>query len=181
MEILQFFRPLVYVRSCRRISAKSTTLHCNILQHTATHYNKLCFRIESGAAMCRGGCCPSALPCVAICCKCVADVLQCGAVWCSVLQCVAVCCRMLPCVAVWCNALQCVAVCCSVLPCVAVCCSVLQCVTCSKRNCSSTHTAMHCNTLQHTATHTCSKRNCSSTNSPQSRIRICSQRHTHTQ
>ena len=39
------------------------------------------------------------------------------------------------------SVLQCVAVCCSVLQCVAVCCSV-----------SSEHAAIHCNTLQHSAT-----------------------------
>jgi len=80
------------------------------------------------------------LQCVAVCCRCVADVfedsvlmLQYAAVCCSVLQwlqCVALCCDVLQYVTVCYSVLQCadIAVCCSVLQCVAVCCSVLQCV-----------------------------------------------------
>ena len=100
----------------------------------------------------------------AVCCS----VLQCVALCCSVLQCVAVCFNVLQCVAVCCSVLKCAAVCCSVLQCAAVCCSVLQCVTvcrkyavCIKIHCNTLqHTATHaqqtatyCNTLQHTATH----------------------------
>ena len=48
-----------------------------------------------------------------VCCKCVASVVQFGAVFCSVLQSSAV----------WCSVDQCGAVCCSLLYCVAVWCS----------------------------------------------------------
>jgi len=130
---------------------KTRSLHCNALQHIATHYKTLhTLQIEasSGWKKCH---------CVAVCCS----VLHCVAVCCSVLPCVAVCCRVLPCVVVYCSVhmnekayklmppadkisarvLQCVAVCCSVLWCVAVCCSALQCccsvvaVCCSMLQC----------------------------------------------
>ena len=91
----------------------------------------------------------SALWCVAVCCS----VLQCVAVTptphtnghvcsvrCSVLQRVALCCIVLQCVALRCTVLQRVAVCCNML-------RVLHCVAVTQR--------LHCNTLQHTATHSC--------------------------
>jgi len=83
-----------------------------------------------------------------------------------VLQCVEVCCRVLPCVTVCCSVMQCDAVCCSVLQRAAVCCHVLQglWIWSTWRTTQSQakggwhglpwqHTATHCKTLQHTASH----------------------------
>ena len=97
--------------------------------------------------------------CVAVCCR----VLQCVAVCCNTLQCVLMCCKVWQCVAMCCSLLQHVAVCCRVWQCVAVCCSVSKesfrrltrigwlCKV-SVQGCSrmTTHTAKHCNALQHT-------------------------------
>ena len=116
--------------------------------------------------------------CVAACCRVCCSVLQCVAVLCLLgnewrmpLQVAVIGCRvlqhMLPCVAVCCS------ICCRVLQYVAVCCNVLLCVITydlksslffslshthihTHALCNSfslTDTATHCNTLQHTATH----------------------------
>jgi len=103
----------------------------------------------------RGNCdCVGGIVCCSVCCT----VLQCFAVYCSVMQSVTLCCAVLQCVAVRCDVLQCVAVCCNVLQCVAVCCSVVIKLSPDLRigrqiNHHTEHTATHCNTLQHIATH----------------------------
>jgi len=79
---------------------RKSKIHCNTLQHAATHctmhcnncdYN-MCSFSTSSALLCQN----AISHCVAVCCS----VLQCVAVCCSVLQCVAVCCSVLQCVAV---------------------------------------------------------------------------------
>jgi len=113
--------PLSLSRFCNTrimlLSLQHIPIHCNTLQHTATHVNQVAFsfaRSRSRHWMI------ISVQCVAACCS----VLQRVAVRFSVLQCVAMHCSVLQCIGMCCSVLQCVAVCCSVLQCVAVCCSV---------------------------------------------------------
>jgi len=104
---------------------KITATHCNTLQRTVAHCNRILHLKRQSS--------------------------QKEPIYCIVLQWVAACCSVRSCAAACCSVLQCVTMCCSGLQCVAACCSVLSCAEVREKKSPEKGSTQHIPVLQQKA------------------------------